>query len=120
MVTAEGAETGAAAPEDEEAASAEQGDDDTAAATKLQALARSRVQRTEFVKKVMVESQGGVALPGTVQGQSGHYEFWDEEQNQTMIVHLDVDAEGVWARKGGPWSRKEWLQGPAVGAVERD
>jgi Ca2+-binding EF-hand superfamily protein len=46
------------------------------AATKIQAISRMRSERIVLIKKVSLESDGCLALPGTIQGRSGYYEAW--------------------------------------------
>jgi hypothetical protein len=78
------------------------------AATQIQAVFRRKAQRDELVKRIGLESQGGLALPGTIQGASGFYEMWVAASDQVVVVHLVTSEKSGWIKDGGPWTRAEW------------
>jgi len=81
-------------------------------ATKFQALYRQRRARRAVAKSVM---QFGtlLAMPGTIQGNSGWYEM-DDEAIEYHVEVIDDNCGGVtstadnWIKKRGPIGRQEW------------
>ena len=75
------------------------------AAIQLQAVVRGRRARADVVREIQ---QHGtlLAMPGTVQGQSGWYQM--VHQGQDLVIKFVIDAEGQWQKKDGPFVMSEW------------
>jgi hypothetical protein len=72
---------------------------------KMQAMVRARLARVRVVK--IVSAKGGCsAMPGTVQGNNGFYEYL--VGTETQIAHFGVTDSGGWELLEGPWTRVEW------------
>lgn len=72
-------------------------------AVKVQSLARARRDRKMLVKQLN-DSGTLLAMPGTVQGRSGWYEYGDQS------LEYEVSSGGEWLQVRGPMSRLEWKQ----------
>jgi hypothetical protein len=101
-----------------------EGDDDntadsTATTAKAVTMFQSFVRKMQARKAVMhtLQSQWGamLAMPGTIQGRSGWYEYINKAGIQVCCKY-DVDQESsTWTRTKGPLSRAEFN---AAGGVE--
>jgi hypothetical protein len=74
---------------------------------KMQAMVRSRLARARVVQ--LMSTKGGcAAMPGTVQGRSGFYEYM--QGMDARIAQFGVTETGGWKLLEGPWSRAEWAE----------
>jgi hypothetical protein len=81
------------------------------AAVKLQSIVRRIRVRKGMVKKF--KEQGLLmAMPGTIQNQSGWYEIIDKD-GENKVIHVEVN-EGKWAIVAGPLSKVAYLEAVAM------
>jgi hypothetical protein len=79
------------------------------AASKVQAMCRGRTHRINLVRELGKQLGSCLAMPGTVQGRTGYYEMWADEQKTAMVAKFEVDVFGSWNLVAGPWLNSEWL-----------
>jgi hypothetical protein len=85
------------------------------AITKMQAIVRRQRARREAVALCAKKSGMLLALPGTIQGESGWYESGASGDGKAfkkvpaMIVQYKVSEEGDWIVVEPPITRKEWM-----------
>jgi hypothetical protein len=98
---------------------------DGAAATKIQSQARMNSAR-QFVVQTFKKDGLLVAMPGTIQNQSGWYEMpptalvktttakgaggGGAPQAETQVVRFEISAVSGWAFAEGPIGKSEWLR----------
>ena len=49
-----------------------------------------------------------LAMPGTIQGRSGWYEF-DESDTRFVVEYEVIEETGAWELKKGPLRKELWL-----------
>jgi len=76
------------------------------AAQKWQSLWRARQARLQVVKEVQMRGTL-LAMPGTIQGQSGWYERLNAD-GVRLVTHYHVDANDNWSRIEGPLEYAHW------------
>jgi S1-C subfamily serine protease/Ca2+-binding EF-hand superfamily protein len=80
-----------------------------------------REQRVRLVKTTAQDGSTCLALPGTVQGQTGYYEVWNEQTRETVVAKFSRTADGQWEKLEGPWAYAEWTaKGMAKEAMQRE
>jgi hypothetical protein len=78
------------------------------ASSKIQAMCRGRLFRIKLVREMGRQLGSCLALPGTMQGSSGFYEIWAEEQSCAMVARFEVDENDDWSLAEGPWLNAEF------------
>jgi hypothetical protein len=82
-------------------------------ATRLQANWR-RIQARKAMIAHAATQNTVLAMPGTIQGHSGWYEF--DEGTTRFVVAYEVTAVGAWEVKSGPTKKEAWVEAKTLKA----
>jgi hypothetical protein len=79
------------------------------AVVKLQSCLRRNQARNAVMLQLQGKMDTVLAMAGTVQGQSGWYEFITPDK-QLMVVQYKVSSDGEWVRKKGPMRKQVYKE----------
>jgi hypothetical protein len=77
------------------------------AVTKFQALMRMHKARKDLVVDMQLRDTL-LAMPGTIQGRSGWYEY--EYLGEHMVIRYEIDEEDGWVQDEGPLKKAHYLE----------